>query len=146
MTDNDNKVYILQIEDETKNNSNFRTTLWTGKYTQLTVMSIPPGAEIGLEVHHVDQFLRVEAGAVKVLTGPDKDSVTETGEMQPDTAILVPAGIWHNFVNIGDSDVKIYSLYSPAEHAPGTIHKTKADADAAEAEEHAKPDEASPSA
>lgn len=135
MTDNDKKVCILQIEDETKQNTNFRTTLWTGEHTQLTVMSIPPGEEIGLEVHHVDQFLRVEAGAAKVMTGPSKDAVQETGELQPDTAILVPAGTWHNLINIGDSDLKLYSLYSPAEHDPGTVHKTKAEADAAEAQE-----------
>src|SRR5690606_27541893 len=98
MTENDKKVYILNMEEETIQNANFRTTLWTGEHTQLTVMSIPPGEEIGLEVHDVDQFLRVEAGAAKVLSGPSQDAVQETGEMQPDTAVLVPAGTWHNFV------------------------------------------------
>lgn len=137
MTDNDKKVYVVQIEEETKNNTNFRTTLWTGEHTQLTVMSIPVGSEIGLEVHgDVDQFLRVEAGAAELLTGSDKDSVEKTAELQPDTAVLIPAGTWHNVKNIGDSDLKVYSLYSPAEHAPGTIHKTKEEADAAEAAEH----------
>ena len=137
MTENDKKVYVLDMEEETKNNTNFRTTLWTGEHTQLTVMSIPVGGEIGREAHHdVDQFLRVEAGAAKLLTGADKDSVSETGELQPDTAALIPAGTWHNVVNIGDSDLKVYSLYSPAEHAPGTVHKTKAEADEAEAAEH----------
>lgn len=137
MTENDKQVYVLNIEEETKNNTNFRTTLWTGEHTQLTVMSIPTGGEIGLEVHHdVDQFLRVEAGAAKLMTGASKEEVSETGELQPDTAVLIPAGTWHNVVNIADSDLKVYSLYSPAEHAPGTVHKTKAEADAAEAHEH----------
>ncbi len=139
MTDNDKKVYIVQIEDETKNNTNFRTTLWTGEHTQLTVMSIPAGGEIGLEVHgDVDQFLRVEAGAASLHTGPSKEEVEQTGELQPDTAVLIPAGTWHNVKNIGDSDLKVYSLYSPAEHAPGTVHKTKEEADAAEAEHHSE--------
>ncbi len=137
MTDNDKKVYILDIEEQTKQNENFRTTLWTGNHTQLTVMSIAPGEEIGLEVHaDVDQFLRVETGTAKVYTGPSKDEVAETGEVHADMAILVPAGTWHNFVNEGDADLKLYSLYSPAEHPAGTVHKTKAEADAAEAAEH----------
>ncbi len=137
MTDNDKKVYVVQIEEETKNNTNFRTTLWTGTHTQLTVMSIPTGSEIGLEVHgDVDQFLRVEGGAAELLTGDSKEAVEKTAELQPDTAVLIPAGTWHNVKNIGDSDLKVYSLYSPAEHAPGTIHKTKEEADAAEAADH----------
>ena len=138
MTEHDKQVYVLNMEEETMNNQNFRTTLWTGTHTQLTVMSIPAGSEIGLEVHHdVDQFLRVEAGAAQLLTGATQEEVSETAELQPDHAALIPAGTWHNVVNKGDSDLKVYSLYSPAEHAPGTIHKTKAEADAAEAAEHA---------
>lgn len=137
MTENDRKVFVLNMEEETKNNTNFRTTLWTGEHTQLTVMSIPAGGEIGLEVHsNVDQFLRVEAGAAKLHTGPSEAEVSETAELQPDHAALIPAGTWHNVVNIGDTELKVYSLYSPAEHAPGTIHKTKAEADEAEALEH----------
>lgn len=135
MTENDKKVYILDIEKATLENENFRTTLWTGEHTQLTVMSIPPGEEIGLEVHHVDQFLRVEAGSATIYSGPDKSSLKEAGTLAADMIILVPAGTWHNFVNTGDVDLKLYSLYSPAEHAPGTVHKTKAEADAAEAAE-----------
>lgn len=137
MTENDGKVFVLNMEEETKSNTNFRTTLWTGKHTQLTVMSIEVGGEIGLEVHaDVDQFLRVEAGAAQLITGPSKEEVSETAELQPDTAVLIPAGTWHNVKNIGDSELKVYSLYSPPEHAPGTIHKTKAEADEAEAAEH----------
>ncbi len=139
MTDHDKQVYILDIEEATTSNTNFRTTLWTGEHTQLTVMSVKPGEEIGLEVHHVDQFLRVEAGEATIFTGPSEDAVSEHGKVSADMAILVPAGTWHNFVNNGTEDLKLYSLYSPAEHDPGTIHVTKAEADAAEAEEHAKP-------
>ncbi len=139
MTDHDKQVYILDIEEATTSNTNFRTTLWTGEHTQLTVMSVKPGEEIGLEVHHVDQFLRVEAGEATIFTGPSEDAVSEHGKVSADMAILVPAGTWHNFVNNGTEDLKLYSPYSPAEHDPGTIHVTKAEADAAEAEEHAKP-------
>lgn len=135
MTDNDKKVYILDIEKATLDNTNFRTTLWTGEHTQLTVMSIEPGGEIGLEVHHVDQFIRAEAGEATVYTGSDKESVAETGKLSADMAILVPAGTWHNFINTGSDTLKVYSLYSPAEHDPGTVHVTKAEADAAEAAE-----------
>lgn len=138
MTDHDKQIYILNMEEETKNNTNFRTTLWTGEHTQLTVMSVPVGGEIGLEVHHVDQFIRVEAGAAAAFSGPTETEVTQIGELQPDTAILVPAGTWHNFKNIGDTELKVYSLYSPSEHAPGTVHKTKTEADEAEAAEAAE--------
>ena len=82
---------------------------------------------------------RVEAGEATIFTGPSEDAVSEHGKVSADMAILVPAGTWHNFVNNGTEDLKLYSLYSPAEHDPGTIHVTKAEADAAEAEEHAKP-------
>jgi len=134
MTENDGKVCILKIEEETKQNTNFRTTLWTGKHTQLTVMSIVAGGEIGLEVHHdVDQFIRAEAGSGTIISGPSEAEVSETGTLEADMAVLVPAGTWHNIKNSGDVELKIYSLYSPAEHAPGTVHITKADADAAEA-------------
>ncbi|MEI7818779.1 MAG: cupin domain-containing protein [bacterium] len=135
MTENDKKVTVLDMEAETINNTNFRTTLWTGEHTQLTVMSIPVGGEIGLEVHHVDQFIRVEAGAATLMTGSSEESQPDEAELKPDTAVLIPSGTWHNIKNIGDSDLKVYSLYSPAEHAPGTIHRTKAEADAAEAAE-----------
>lgn len=137
MTDHDKKVYVLNMEEETVKNTNFRTTLWTGEHTQLTVMSIPAGAEIGLEVHHVDQFVRVEAGTGKLMTGPSQDSQPDEAVLSADMAVLIPSGTWHNIVNTGEEDLKVYSLYSPPEHTPGTVHVTKAEADEAEAAEHA---------
>ena len=107
--------------------------LFTGKHTQLTVMSLAPGEEIGWESHGThDQFIRLEQGQGRVEFGRTEDSVDETHEVQDDWAFIVPAGVWHNVVNTGDEKIKLYSLYSPPEHPDGTVHKTKAEADAAE--------------
>lgn len=125
--------WVGNIEKETVENSTFRTVLFTGANMQLTVMSIPPGGEIGLEMHdHLDQFLRIEQGSGKLLLGPSEDEVAETHELSDDWAVIVPGGTWHNVVNTGDGDLRIYSLYSPPEHPDGTVHLTKADADADE--------------
>lgn len=121
------------IEEATTKNSTFRTVLFTGKAMQLTVMSIGPGEEIGLEVHdHIDQFLRVEQGSAKVVMGASKDKLDETHELADDWAVIVPAGTWHNVINTGNGPLKLYSIYAPPEHPPGTVHATKAEADAAE--------------
>src|SRR3546814_7063767 len=102
---------------------------------QLTVMSLKAGEEIGLEAHHDrDQFLRVEQGSARVVMGPAEDQLDDVHELGDDWVVIVPAGTWHNVVNVGDGDLKLYSIYSPAEHPDGTVHKTKAEADAAEAE------------
>ena len=125
--------FVVDIEKATLENGNYRATLWTGKYLQMTVMSIEPGHDIGLEVHHDhDQFLRVEAGKARVQMGPAKDSLSFDREVEDDWAILVPAGSWHNGTNIGDQPLKVYSLYAPPEHPHGRVHATKADSDAAE--------------
>jgi mannose-6-phosphate isomerase-like protein (cupin superfamily) len=125
------------IEEATTKNGTFRTVLFTGKQMQLTVMSIPPGGEIGLEAHdHVDQFLRVEEGSARVVMGATKDKLDETHELKDDWAVIVPAGTWHNVINTGSGPLKLYSLYAPPEHPHGTVHRTKAEADAAEAEHH----------
>jgi mannose-6-phosphate isomerase-like protein (cupin superfamily) len=125
--------YVVDIEAATLSNKNYRTTLWSGGHLQMTVMSIEPGADIGLEVHeHGDQFLRVEAGKARVQMGPTADDLPFERDVEDDWAILVPAGTWHNVVNIGDRALKVYALYAPPEHAHGTVHATKAEADAAE--------------
>jgi mannose-6-phosphate isomerase-like protein (cupin superfamily) len=117
----------------TLDNSNFRSVVFTGEHTQLTVMSIPPGAEIGWEAHHDrDQFLRLEQGRARLDLGDTEETVDETRDVEADWAFIVPAGVWHNVVNIGDVDVRLYSLYSPPEHPDGTVHRTKAEADADE--------------
>ncbi len=130
-------IWADNIEDRTKANATFRTELWTGKHSQLTVMSIEPGGEIGLEVHpDNDQFLRIEAGQAQVKAGPAKDDLSETHDVSAEWAFIVPAGTWHNVINTGSEALKLYTVYSPANHAPGTVHKTKAEADAAEEAEH----------
>ncbi len=125
--------WVGNIEDETLDNTNFRTVLFTGANMQLTVMSLSAGEEIGLEMHdHLDQFLRVEKGEAKVTMGPSKDEVAETHQLSDDWIVIVPGGTWHNVINTGDGELKIYSLYAPPEHPDGTVHVTKADSDADE--------------
>ncbi len=125
--------WVGNIETETLGNENFRTTLFTGQQMQLTVMSLEPGEEIGLEMHdHTDQFLRVEQGSAKVTMGPSKDEVADTHELSDDEVVIIPGGTWHNVENTGDEPLKLYSLYSPPEHPDGTVHQTKADSDADE--------------
>lgn len=121
------------IEALTTDNSNFRSVLFTGKHLQLTVMSLAAGEDIGREVHpHLDQFIRVEEGAASVELGPSEHEVTERHELGPDEAVIIPGGTWHNVINRGSEPLKLYSIYSPPEHADGAVHETKAEAEAAE--------------
>jgi mannose-6-phosphate isomerase-like protein (cupin superfamily) len=130
--------WIGDIEDATLDNENFRTVLFTGEHTQLTVMRLGPGEDIGREVHpDVDQFIRIESGQARVELGRTEEQIEETHDVQDDWAVIVPAGLWHNVVNTGAGEVKLYSLYSPAEHPADTVHRTKADAEAAERAHHA---------
>jgi len=127
--------WVADVEKATLDNTNFRTVLFTGEHTQLTVMCLQPGEEIGWEAHHdIDQFLRLEQGSGRAEFGAGEDAVDETHDIEDDWAIIVPAGVWHNVVNTGDEPLKLYSLYSPPEHPDGTVHVTKAEAEAAEAE------------
>lgn len=133
MQDNGPNPYVTDIEKATLDNETFRTALWTGKNMQLTVMTIQPGDDIGLEVHDDhDQFLRIEQGTAKVQMGPSEDNLDFEQAASADYAVFVPAGVWHNLTNDGDQPLKLYSIYAPSEHAPGTVHQTKAEADAAE--------------
>jgi len=125
--------WVGDIEQRTIENTTFRTVLFTGEHSQLTVMRIGAGEDIGREIHpDHDQFLRIEQGSARVELGASEDSVDETHDVEDDWAFVVPAGVWHNVVNTGSDDLKLYSLYSPAEHPDGTVHQTKADAEAAE--------------
>ncbi|HWC67577.1 MAG TPA: cupin domain-containing protein [Acidimicrobiales bacterium] len=125
--------WVADIDEATLANENFRTVLFTGGHTQLTVMRLRAGEEIGRESHpHLDQFIRVEQGTARIEFGRTKDAIDETHDVGDDWAAIIPAGTWHNVVNTGDGDLKLYSLYSPPEHPDGTVHKTKADADADE--------------
>lgn len=125
--------WVGNIESQTTENATFRTVLFTGEHTQLTVMSIAAGEDIGGEVHtEHDQFLRIEAGRARVELGGAEGAPEEVHEVEDDWAVIVPAGTWHNVVNTGSEELKLYSLYSPPEHPDGTVHATKADAEAAE--------------
>ncbi|GAA4284384.1 hypothetical protein GCM10022261_19150 [Brevibacterium daeguense] len=128
LTDHGPNPYVINIEEATLANENFRSTLWTGQHIQMTVMSIPVGGDIGLEVHpETDQFLRLEQGRGRVQMGPSKDELTFDEEVSDDWVILVPAGSWHNVTNIGDEPMKVYAIYGPPEHVHGTVHKTQED-------------------
>jgi mannose-6-phosphate isomerase-like protein (cupin superfamily) len=121
------------IVKKAKANSYFREVLATGPNSQIVVMSIPPGGDIGDEVHEdVDQTLVFVQGEGEAILDGQKSAVS-VGRL-----VHVPAGTRHNFVNTGKTDLRLYTIYAPPEHAPGTIHKTKAEADAAEEAEQAK--------
>ena len=125
--------FVVDIHKATNSNDTFRTALWTGTYLQLTLMSIPAGEDIGLEVHpHVDQFLRVESGQGLVQMGSSRDNLTFRQPAFEDSAIFIPAGTWHNLTNTGSKPLKLYSIYAPPNHPKGTVHQTKAIAEAAE--------------
>lgn len=120
---------IVNIENATLMNDTFRTALWTGKHLQLTLMSIPVGEDIGLEVHpNVDQFLRIEQGKGLTQLGNRKDNLYYEKQVGPNDAVIVPAGTWHNIKNIGKEPLKLYTIYAPPDHPRGTVHRTKADA------------------
>ena len=122
--------FIFNIHHATTMNENFRTTLWTGRDMQLTLMSIPVCGGIGVEMHNdVDQFIRVEYGRAKVYMGSCRNNLQEQACVDGNYAILIPAGTWHNIVNVGKCPLKLYSLYAPPQHPADTIHHTKRDAE-----------------
>ncbi len=116
------KGFIGNIEELTVNNTNFRKVLYTAPNSQLVVMSIPPGEDIGEEVHNLDQFIRIEAGTGKAVLN------NEQYDVKAESAVVVPKGTKHNIINTGQTDLKLYTVYSPPEHKDGTIHPTKKDA------------------
>lgn len=123
--------YVNNIEKETLENEFFRKEVFTGEHLQMTVMSLLPGEDIGAEVHNnTDQFLRIEQGTGRAIVGDQEYDVED------DFAIIIPAGMNHNVINTGEIAMKLYSIYTPAEHPKGTIHKDKAEAMAAEALHH----------
>jgi mannose-6-phosphate isomerase-like protein (cupin superfamily) len=125
--------WVGDIERLTLDNDTFRTVLFTGAHTQLTVMRLAPGEDIGKEVHpDRDQFIRIEEGQARVEFGRDEDGVDESHDVSEDWAVVIPGGTWHNVINTGQGELKLYSLYSPPEHPDGTVHRTKLDAEAAE--------------
>lgn len=132
-TDYGPEPFVTNIHNAAIQNKNFRTALWTGNYLQLTLMSIPVGGDIGLEMHpHLDQFLRIETGRGLVKMGGSKDTLNYQRTICDGYAIFIPAGTWHNLINTGNRPIKLYSIYAPPQHPHGTIHETKAIAEAAE--------------
>lgn len=124
---------VLNIEKASKQNTAFRTALWTGTHLQVTLMSINPGEDIGVEIHpNLDQFLRVEQGQGLTQMGYSRDNLNLQASVSDDDAIIVPAGTWHNLINTGSIPLKLYSIYAPPQHPRGTVHQTRAEAMAAE--------------
>ena len=124
-------AFNVDIVKRAKANSYFREVLATGPHSQVVVMSIPPGGDIGEEVHDdVDQTLVFVQGEGQAILDGEKRAVSV------DRLVHVPAGTRHNFVNTGKVDLRLYTIYAPPEHKPGTIHRTKAEADAAHEAEH----------
>jgi len=120
------KGYVANIERETLENTDYRRVLYTAKDLQLVLMCLQPGEEIGMEIHHLAQFIRLEQGSgVAILDGTEH-------QISDDYAVVIPAGMEHNIINTGTEAMKLYSIYAPPEHKDGTVHPTKAD----EREEH----------
>lgn len=124
--------YVGSIEKQTLKNTFFRQVLFTGQHAQLVVMCVEKGDELGNEVHkNVDQFFRIEQGTAKFVFDGKEEHIANDGD-----AVIVPAGTYHNVINVSKGQLKMYTIYSPPNHPDKTIHKTKADADRAELEEH----------
>ena len=116
--------YAVNIEKASMQNQNYRTALWTGNHLQLTLMSIPVGGDIGLEVHHdTDQFIRIESGNGLALTGTDKNRLCSRWQICGGYAVFIPAGTWHNIINTGNCPLKIYTVYAPPHHPHGTVQE-----------------------
>ncbi len=121
----------FDIETATKDNTDYRSVAWSGRYLQVTLMSIPVGGDVGLEAHpETDQFLRLDAGRGRVQMGATKDALTFDKSVSDGWCILVPAGTWHNVTNIGTIPMQLYTIYAPAHHKPGKVQATQAIAEA----------------
>jgi mannose-6-phosphate isomerase-like protein (cupin superfamily) len=119
--------FIDDIQTKTLENDDYRRVLYTANYSQLVLMSIEPGDDIGEEVHGLDQFIRIEQGEGKAILNQDQEH-----ELSAGSAVVIPSGTAHNVVSTGDQPLKLYSIYSPPEHKEATVHEQKAD----ESEEH----------
>jgi mannose-6-phosphate isomerase-like protein (cupin superfamily) len=129
--------FVVNIDRFAELNTNYRTALWTGRHLQVTLMSIRVGGDIGLEMHpDLDQFIRVESGYGLVKMGSGKNKLNLQQKVDDDYAIVIPAGTWHNLINIGNKPLKLYSIYAPAQHPFGTIHQTKEIAEKQEGHAH----------
>jgi mannose-6-phosphate isomerase-like protein (cupin superfamily) len=139
ITDNGPEPNAFDIERATKENENYRTVAWSGKYLQVTLMSIPVGESIGLEAHpETDQFVRIDAGRGRAKMGPSKDDLNFQQDVADGWSIQVPAGTWHDVENTGDEPLRLYVVYAPVHHAAGAVQET---ADVAERDEESGADE-----
>lgn len=126
VTDYGRKPYVTNINVQAIRNRNYRTALWTGENLQLTLMSIPVGSDIGVEMHEdTDQFIRIVNGRAMVQFGDCRKDLKNAQKVDGNYAVFVPAGTWHNIVNIGNTPLKLYSVYAPPHHPFGTIQKRK---------------------
>ena len=117
------KGYFANIEKLTMENTDFRRVIYTAEHCQLVLMSLKPKEEIGMEIHKkVDQFIRIEKGTALAIIGKENP---KKYKLKKEFFITIPSGTYHNIINIGRSDLKLYSIYSPPNHRSGTIHKTK---------------------
>ena len=124
------RPYVANIPQLAANNTNFRTAVWTGSDLQMTLMHLPPCGEIGVEMHEdTDQLLRIEQGCGMVKIGACREQLDMQYRVCRGDAIFVPAGTWHNVINIGRIPLKISSVYAPPNHRKGTVHRTKEEAD-----------------
>ena len=130
LTDNGPRPNAFDIEHATVQNENYRLVAWTGTYLQVTLMSIPVGESIGLEMHpNTDQFLRLDAGQGRCVMGPTADQLDFEQDVTDGWAIQVPAGTWHDVTNTGDQPMRLYTIYAPVHHAAGITQATSADAE-----------------
>lgn len=132
-SDHGDGFFTVNIEDYTRGNTNFRTTVWTGQNMQMTLMEIPVGGDIGAEIHTtVEQFIRIEEGEGEVFLGDTEEEMVSVAKISDDEIIFVPLNKWHNIKNIGDKPIKLYSIYAAPEHAKGTVHVTMEEGHAAD--------------
>ena len=132
-TDYGPEPYAADISKAALHNGNYRTVLWTGNHLQLTLMSIPAGGDIGLEMHpDLDQLLYIEEGRGLVRMGREKDSLSFRQPAYKGYAVFVPSGTWHNLINTGGRPLKLFSVYAPPNHPRGAVHQTKEIAEANE--------------
>ncbi|HQY34200.1 MAG TPA: cupin domain-containing protein [Actinotalea sp.] len=121
----------FDLEAATLENTSYRAVAWSGRYLQVTLMSIPAGGDIGLEMHpDTDQFIRLDGGRGRAQMGPAKDELTFDQQVEDGWCVLVPAGSWHNITNTGSEPMQVYTVYAPAHHQPGKVQATRSIADA----------------
>ena len=130
ITDYGGQPFIVNINHFAKMNNNFRTALWTGDWLQVTLMNIPVGEDIGIELHpDTDQIIKIEDGCARIMTGKSKNALNYQKNASAGYAVIIPAGTWHNIVNTGQKPLKLFSVYAPPHHPFATVQKTKCDAE-----------------